>query len=151
MKRSICKLSLPSSSILAHPFELAMALVFLLTGGGIVLSGFHLQVTNVQRELPNVLVGVWSFALLGAGVLIAVGIAWMGRLAVGRAVEKAGHVLAISGWGTYAITILGFAESSRVTVTVLTATALCLGCAGRIYALYRLDRAEDKIRSLAGG
>lgn len=130
--------------LLAHPFELAFAALFILVGGALAAKGHEVRLSSVQ-ELPMALVVGWEVCLLLGGPAIAVGLCWRGSELMARAIERAGLYLAAAAWSTYALTI-GVMTHGNAAVPVGQAVAIALACLLRAYALSRVDRSVVKAR-----
>jgi len=132
--------------LLAHPFELAFAALFLIVGGALVAKGHEVRISTVQ-ELPRALVVWWEVCLLLGGPAIAAGLWWRGSERMGRAVERAGLYLGAAAWATYAITI-GSLLKWAGTVPIGQAVVLALACVVRGIALHLVDKQVDKAREV---
>lgn len=130
---------LDSGGFFGQPFEFAFAIVFLILGASLVLSGFTIKVSPAQVLLGPIVIG-WALALGLGGVAIITGLVWSGSGVLSRGIERAGLILILSAWSSYGLAMAFLAPSGTI-LSVLQAIAICSGCIGRIVALYRVDRA----------
>lgn len=128
----------PLAVLLAHPFEVGFAVLFVIVGIGLAARGHEIRVSSVQR-LPRMLVFGWEACLLLGGPAIAVGLMWRGSELMGRAIERAGLYLVAAAWFTYALTI-GYLVGGKATLPIAQAVTMAVCCLLRAYALSRVDR-----------
>ncbi|UNX54071.1 hypothetical protein MF406_14130 [Georgenia sp. TF02-10] len=137
--------------ILAHPFETAVALWWVVIG--VMLLVAHLapgaSASPSVEMLPDWLVLALAGAILAAGVLALAGLLWPGRwLTTALAVERLGWLLGAAAWGGYLAATYAAFPSSLVSVSL--AAVMVTGAVLRILALYRVERdAETAIEQTA--
>ena len=134
--------------LLAHPFEFAFAALFLVVGAGLAASGHEVDVTAVQR-LPVALVVAWEVCLLVGGPLIVAGLFWRGSELMGRALERAGLILALAAWASYSFIIAWYLHWAAV-LPVSQSVAIVLACALRVWALRKVDQAVTSKEAAPG-
>jgi len=129
-----------------YPELYSMSAYFLLVGASLILSGFELRVSDVQ-VLPAPLVAGWAVLLVLGGVSIVTGVRWSGSDVLGRAIQRAGLMMAGAAWFTYVLTMVKVSPESILGIGQgATFTAMCLG---RTLGLYRVDRAVEHIEAVA--
>lgn len=129
-----------------YPELYSMSAYFTLVGASLILSGFELVVSDVQR-LPAPLVAGWALLLILGGPAIVVGLRWRGSDMLGRALQRAGLMMAAAAWATYVLTMLKVSPGSLLAIGQgLTFTAMCVG---RTLGLYRVDRTVEHIEAVA--
>lgn len=125
-------------AVLAHPFEIAFAMLFVVVGISLALHNHEVKLSAVQM-LPKPLVIAWEVCLLLGGPAIVAGLLWPGSEFMGRAIERAGCYLAAAVWTSYVIVIWKMAGAAAA-VPIAQGATITLGCMLRAWALSRVDR-----------
>lgn len=119
-----------------HPFELAIATLFVLSGAqSLTATG---PPNALELVVPHALVIIWQAGSIAGGALVSIGVVRRAD-ALGRALEKAGlYVLAgiTSAYG-YAIAA---AAGWQAAIVVANLFAIAAGCLLRAGAIRRAER-----------
>lgn len=125
-------------AVLAHPFECAFAVLFVVVGVALALKGHEVRLSTVQL-LPRPIVIAWEVCLLIGGPAMMAGLVWRGSELMGRAIERAGCYLAAAVWASYAIVVAKYAGTVG-GVAIAQGLTITLGCLVRAWALTSVDR-----------
>lgn len=133
--------------VLTHPFESAMAWLWMILGGLLLVAALTpLPVSESLSRLPVPLALALSVALGAGGTLTMTGVAWPGtRVTTAWAIERPGLILGAAGWAAYLAVVL-WARSFPV-ITVSLCIAMVCGAALRLIASRRLEK--DTRRALS--
>lgn len=86
--------------VVQHPFEILIAVLCVISGAGLLLTGPTATPSTIDDLLPLWLVTVWSATLLGSGVFIL-----LGKFFNQYHVERAGMALLAAGTLVYSLAI----------------------------------------------
>lgn len=117
------------------PLVVTVGVFYVINALGALLTG---SLTPILGSVTGYSVSV-TIALGGA--LIVGGALWPRTERTGRAVERAGHYLAVAGWLSFALALWAELGLPAASLVGAQAAVLALGSAARAHSLRRVEKA----------
>ena len=119
--------------VVESPHPLLIALLIVISGLTLVLTGGRTAPQSVERALPRILVLAWAVSLLLGGTLAGGGLLLRGPLGRSRAlaIERAGNTLLAPAAVVYGVVLL---QEGGAQAAVAAGLAIALGLASAIAA-----------------
>ena len=132
-----------AAPLLAHPFQHAVAGMFVVSGGNMAWSVWR-GLDIGFASLPIAIVIVWIVMILLGGIGILAAATRPLNDVLGREIERASLFLTTATWSSLVGTVL-FLYHLEGLATFLQCALIVAACLGRLYVLGRVNRVIERV------